>query len=174
MNLLKPSQIEKFDEYKLIIIKFCSNQGGHFAQGEIGEKQLTDIAKELGKISQLQEYSIISIIHHHPLEMENPDWYKKDWIERILGKNHEKTMKLNDADRFLNWCKEWDVKAILHGHKHIPNIDKVKGINCIGAGSSTGNILHMEDGKTYISFNVIKYDLNQKRPTQAMTYFEIK
>lgn len=172
ISLLNHSRIEKFDKYLLIIIKFCSNQNGNLAQGEIGEEQLTKVATELDAIKNIKYYTLIAILHHHPIEITTPDWYKGKWFERVLGRLHNNTMKLNDANRFIDWCKERKVKAILHGHKHIPNISEVDGISCIGAGSSTGNIKHTDNGKTYISFNVIKYDLTRYEPTQATIYFE--
>lgn len=174
IGLVQSEKIEKFDNYKLIIIKFCSNQNGQFARGEIGEQQLVEIAEELDGIENLEDYTIIALLHHHPIKIDQPNWYKGALYERILSPIGllAPMQKLIDANRFIDWCKERQVKMVLHGHKHIPNIVKKDTISYVGAGSSTGNVQHIENEKTYISFNVIKYDLNKKRPTQATIYFE--
>ena len=172
MNLLSNSSMEIFEEYKLIIIKICSNRGGNLARGEVGEEQLIEIASELDTISNLNQYTCIAILHHHPIDISNPDWNDRHWYEKILGRYHDKTMELVDSERFLEWCNQRNIKTILHGHKHIPNIEKENDVFCIGAGSSTGEVKHIDERKTYISYNVIKYDLDFKKPIQASIYFE--
>ncbi len=166
------SSIEIFEKYKLIIIKVCSNRGGDLARGEIGEAQLVEIACELGNVKNVGEYSCVAIMHHHPIEISHPDWYSKRWFEKILGPLHENTIKLKDSERFLLWCNERGIKIILHGHKHIPSIKKKGDIYCIASGSSTGEIAHVDTDKTYITYNIIKYDLNLKKPVLASIYFE--
>jgi predicted phosphodiesterase len=172
IKLISNNPIEIFEEYKLIIIKICSNRGGNLARGEIGEEQLIEIASELDKIENYSEYTCIAILHHHPIKISDPDWYDRHWYEKILGKYHEKTMELVDSSKFLEWCRERNINTILHGHKHIPNIQHENNVYCIGAGSSTGEVKHVDKRKTYISYNVIKYDLNLKKPVQASIYFE--
>lgn len=172
INLLSNNSIEIFKEYKLIIIKICSNRGGSLARGEVGEEQLIEIASELDKIENYSKYTCIAILHHHPVHISDPSWHDRHWYEKILGKHHETTMELIDSDRFLEWCRERNIQTILHGHKHIPNIQKENDVYCVGAGSSTGEVKHVDTRKTYISYNVIKYDLNLKKPIQASIYFE--
>ncbi|MGE4455475.1 MAG: metallophosphoesterase [Arcobacteraceae bacterium] len=172
MNLFSKSKLQIFNEYRLIIIKICSNRGGNLARGEVGEEQLTEIASELDNVPNIEQYTCIAILHHHPIEISNPDWYDRHWYEKILGRHHEKTMELIDSERFLEWCRVRNIKTILHGHKHIPNIQKENHVYCIGAGSATGEIKHVDNRKTYISYNVIKYDLDRNEPIQASIYFE--
>jgi len=172
INLFSNNPIEIFEEYKLIIIKVCSNREGHLARGKIGEEQLIEIASELDKIENIDQYTCIAILHHHPVQIEAPDWQDSHWYEKILGNYHEKTMELVDSDRFLEWCRTRNIQTILHGHKHIPNIQKENNVYCIGAGSSTGEVKHVDNRKTYISYNIIKYDLNLKKPIQTSIYFE--
>jgi predicted phosphodiesterase len=172
MNLFPSNQIEIFEEYKLIVIKICSNRGGNLAQGEVTEEQLIEIAYELDKVENINQYTCIAILHHHPVKILNPNWYDRNWYEKILGKYHDKTMELVDSERFLEWCKERNIKTILHGHKHIPNIQKTNDVFCIGAGSSTGDVKHVDNKRTYLSYNVIKYNLDLKKPIQASIYFE--
>ncbi len=166
--LLTPDKIVIIDELKLGIIKFDSNFGGQFAQGKIGEDQFSDIGNEFESIKNRDEMNFIAILHHHPLEVKNPDWYKNPWYEEYLGENdYEYTMKLVDADIFLQWIESRKIKIVLHGHKHIPNIQKHNDITVIGAGSASGSVKHKERGKTYLSYNLIKYDNELHKPVSC-------
>ena len=73
-------------------------------------------------------------------------------------------MKLIDAELFLEWIAARGIKYVLHGHKHIPKIHSHRDITIIAAGSSTGSVRHQESGKTYLTYNLIKYDIEEKRP----------
>lgn len=68
-------------------------------------------------------------------------------------------MKLVDADLFLEWIEKRNIKLVLHGHKHIPNFGLYKDIKVIAAGSSTGKVRHVDPRKTYLSYNLIKYNI---------------
>ena len=127
-----------------------------------------NVGNEIDAIPEKDKLNFIALLHHHPKEIENPDWYAKDWYEAFLGKNNfEKTMKLVDADLFLQWIEKRGIKLILHGHKHIPKIHKHNDITIIAAGSSTGKVRHKEDGKTFLTYNLIKYDIVNKRPVSC-------
>jgi len=166
--LLTPKKIEIINELNLGIIKFDSNYGGEFAQGKIGEDQFADMGNEFESIKNRDKINFIAILHHHPLEVKNPDWYKNTWYETLLGgKGHEQTMKLVDADIFLQWIESRNIKVVLHGHKHIPKIQKHNDVTIIGAGSSSGSIKHRESGKTYLSYNLIKYDNELNKPVSC-------
>lgn len=163
--LSSTKKVELFDDLKLGIIKFDSNTGGELAQGKIGEDQLMDIGNELDAIKNKEQFTFIAILHHHPLEIENPEWYARDWYESLLGsRNFETTMKLVDADLFLEWIDRRGIKFVLHGHKHIPKIQNHKDITIIAAGSTSGSVKHQEKGKTYLTYNLIKYDIELKQP----------
>lgn len=167
-SLASSSKIELIDELGLAIIKFDSNTGGELAQGKIGEDQLMQIGNEIDAIKNKGDYTFIALLHHHPKEIENPNWYARDWYEAILGRRtFEKTMKLIDAELFLEWISARGIKFVLHGHKHIPKIHSHKDITIIAAGSSTGSVKHQESGKTYLTFNLIKYDVEEKRPVSC-------
>ncbi len=154
-SLSSNSKIEILEELKLAIIKFDSNTGGEFAQGKIGEDQLMEIGNEIDSIKNKDDYTFIAILHHHPIEIENPNWYAKDWYESLLGKKgFEKTMKLVDAKLFLEWIEKRNIKFVLHGHKHIPKIHRHKDITIIASGSTTGSVKHQEKGKTFLSYNM--------------------
>ncbi len=164
-SLSGSKSIEVYNDINLAFIRFNSNTGGNLAQGEIGSDQLMNIGNEIDSIPNKEELNFIALLHHHPKEIENPKWYAKDWYEAFLGKNAlEKTMKLVDADIFLRWIENRGIKLILHGHKHIPNIQKHNDITIIASGSSTGKVKHVEEGKTFLTYNLIKYDVENKKP----------
>lgn len=161
------------EEIKVIIIQFDSNEDGVLAQGTISSEQLMEIGNVLDNKKNINEYTLIGILHHHPLEIEKPEWYEENWIEKILGKeNFEKTMKLNGSELFLDWIKQRKIKIILHGHKHIPQIILHEKSFIIACGSSTGQVKHKVKGKTYLSYNVIKYNVTMKSPVSCVLYFE--
>ncbi|MFA6979317.1 MAG: metallophosphoesterase [Ignavibacteriaceae bacterium] len=163
--LSSDNKIEIIAELNLGIIKFNSNTGGEFAQGKIGEDQFIEIGNEYEHIENRKELTFIAILHHHPMKVENPYWYSRPWYKALLGdERHEETMKLIDADIFLQWIEQRNIKIILHGHKHIPRINKHKDISVIGAGSSTGSVKHIDIDKTFLTYNLIKYDNQMKKP----------
>lgn len=172
-SLSNTSKIEIFESLQLAIIKFDSNTGGELAQGLIGNDQLMEIGNEIDALKNKDTLTFIAILHHHPKVIENPDWYARDWYESLLGTlKFDKTMKLIDADLFLEWIQKRGIKYILHGHKHIPKIQKHNGITIIAAGSSSGSVRHKEEGKTYLSYNLIKYDIENRQPVSCSIMVE--
>lgn len=167
-SLSNSNSVQVLKELDLAFVRFNSNTGGNLAQGEIGNDQLMNIGNEIDAIPDRDKLNFIALLHHHPKEIENPDWYAKDWYEAFLGKNKfEKTMKLVDADLFLQWIENRGIKLILHGHKHIPKIHKHNDTTIVAAGSATGKVRHKEDGKTFMTYNLIKYDIDDKRPVSC-------
>jgi hypothetical protein len=158
--------LEILDQLNLVFIRFNSNIGGHFAQGMVGEDQLSALGNELDNLRD--EFTCIALLHHHPTEIENPDWYSRDWYEALLGTiGYEKSMRLVDSEIFLEWINKRGIKLILHGHKHIPNIRVQDGITIVAAGSATGKVSHKDKNKTYLSYNLIKYDIENRRPVSC-------
>ncbi len=167
-SLAGSNNIEVFKDFDLAFVRFNSNTGGNLAQGKIGTDQLMSIGNEIDSINENDRLNFIALLHHHPKEIENPDWHVKDWYEAFLGKNNfEKTLKLVDADLFLQWIEKRGIKLILHGHKHIPKIHKHNEITIVSAGSSTGKVKHKEGGKTFMTYNLIKYDIVNKKPVSC-------
>jgi predicted phosphodiesterase len=168
------NKIDIIPELNIGLIKFDSNTSGEFAQGKIGEEQLQIIGNEIDRLKLLnRNLKFIALVHHHPIAIENPDWYEKEWYERFLGdSSYEKTMKLKDSDLFLQWLRAREISIVFHGHKHIPKIQDYNGIKIIGAGSATGVIKHKEEGKTYMSYNLLKYDMVQNRPLHCSIFVE--
>lgn len=170
MSLEKKTHILK--DMGVVLIRFNSNMDGKFARGKITEDQLKDVGNELDEIKDGTKYNCIALLHHHPIPIKKPKWYKREWYEKICFIWSEDTMKLVDSEPFLDWVKEKNINLILHGHKHIPQMQPFKGINIIACGSSTGKVKNVEKGKTYLSYNLIKYDLKRRKPASCVLCFE--
>ena len=150
-------RIQILEEPKVILLLFNSNTNGMLAEGEIGREQMSKMGRLLDDMPNIDQYLLIAVMHHHLLPIPTPGFYDKKWYKKILPCGFlEETLKLRDADVFLEWLENRNVKYVLHGHKHIPFLAKHNGINIISCGSSTGQITHKEKGKTYISYNLIK------------------
>lgn len=150
-------KIEVLNEHKVILLLFNSNTNGNFAEGEIGTAQMAEMGNLLDDIKDLNDYLLIAVMHHHLLPIPQPDYYEEKWYKKILPGNFaEESLRLIDADLFMEWLIQRNVKFVLHGHKHIPFMAKKNGILVISCGSSTGQITHKERGKTYLSYNIIK------------------
>ena len=154
------SQVIKCDERKLIFLLFNSNTDGALAQGKIGERQMAQVGSELDRILNIQEYTIVAILHHHLFKIEEPEWKAKRWYEKLIPKGFmDWSMELLDAAVFKTWLQRRNVKLVLHGHKHSPlfDDDKIDGVRVLACGSSTGKTPHKMQGMTYLSFNVIGF-----------------
>lgn len=151
-------KIEINDEIKVIFLLFNSNTNGHLAEGEIGQEQMSEMGNILDNIHDVWKYKLVAILHHHVAHIEKPDFYDERWYKKILPKDFlENSLRLIDADLFLEWLKQRNVRLVLHGHKHIPFISKIDDIYIISCGSSTGQVTHKDRRKTYLSYNVLKF-----------------
>lgn len=151
-------KIEVNDDIKVIFLLFNSNTNGHLAEGEIGQEQMSEMGNILDNIPDVWKYKLVAILHHHVAHIEKPDFYDERWYKKILPKDLlENSLRLIDADLFLEWLKQRNVKLVLHGHKHIPFISKIDDIYIISCGSSTGQVTHKDRRKTYLSYNVLKF-----------------
>ena len=154
-------KIEVNDEIKVIFLLFNSNTNGHLAEGEIGKEQMAEMGNILDSVPNVWEYKLVAVLHHHVTYIERPDFYDERWYKKLLPKDFlEDSLRLIDADLFLEWLKKRNVKLVLHGHKHITFISKFDGIHIISCGSSTGQITHKDRRKTYLSYNVLKFTKN--------------
>lgn len=150
-------RIEIIKEAGVILLLFNSNTNGRFAEGEIGIDQMSEMGNLLDKVEGLENYLLIAVLHHHLMPIPKPSYYEKKWYEKILPSNFmDMSLKLLDADLFLEWLSCRNVRIVLHGHKHVPFLAEANGITVIGCGSSTGQIVHKEKGKTFISYNLLK------------------
>ncbi|WP_206214341.1 metallophosphoesterase [Desulfovibrio sp. ZJ369] len=150
-------KIKIIEESKVILLLFNSNTNGNFAEGEIGTVQMTEMGNLLDKVGNLENYLLVAVLHHHLLPIPKPSYYDQKWFEKILPTNFmDMSLKLLDAQLFFDWLRQRNVRIVLHGHKHIPFFAESDGITVIGCGSSTGQIVHKEKGKTFISYNMLK------------------
>ncbi len=154
-----------FDDLQLGVVSFNSVMDGKLAQGYVGAEQLMDLGNQIERKVAAGDYSLIGALHHHPTPVECPDWYTSPWYERVLGRTFERTEALIDADAFVRFAEERRLIALLHGHKHIPRIDKTAraGIPIYGCGSSVGKVLTRDRHGTYMSINVVSVDTLRRR-----------
>lgn len=149
-------KIKIIEKYKTILLFFDSTNGGKLAQGKINKDQMAKMGNILDGIKGIEDYKLIAFLHHHIIPIPNPDFFTR----KLFGELEERALELKDSKIFFEWLRRRNVKLVLHGHKHIPNFVKEGGINIMACGSSTGLVNLIDRDKTYISYNVIKIDLN--------------
>ena len=148
---LRSSGIEIDDNLKIVFLILNSSIGGRLAQGEVTIEQLTQVGTELlnaqNRKPEIKCYLRILLIHHHPFPYEaNPKTTLQRFFQSINFLNEQNSLSLTDADLVHNWCVDWNIATILHGHKHKPrcltqNISHQRrslDIMAIGCGSSLG------------------------------------
>lgn len=161
-------KIEVLEEFRTILLLFNSNTNGQLAAGEIGIHQMAEMGNKLDAIENREEYLLIAVLHHHVLPIPTPDYYDRRWFEKFVpDEMMSNALKLIDADLFMEWLVQRGVKLVLHGHKHAPYLTEHAGVSIVACGSSTGQIVHKEKGKTCMSYNLIKIS----RDTIVITQF---
>lgn len=132
--------IRKFSKQKVVIVGFRSphckdgkKDGEYDDYGLIDAKQLLGIKKELQKIKNINEYTLIAALHHQFILMEERN---KSYVEKNYLRNNEE---------FIRFLSEENFRVVLHGHKHVnsnrrinieQNIAKPeKMISVLGCGS---------------------------------------
>lgn len=150
------------NDRRLGLVCFNSVIGGNLAKGRIGAAQLGDAGSEIDMNPDWREYTLIGVLHHHPVPVNQPDWYAKPLYERMFGKFFEKTDELEDAEDFRDFAKERRFAAVMHGHKHVPRVTEILGpqnVAVFGCGSSVGKV-PTKDNKLFLSINRI--DVNHE------------
>lgn len=149
-----------YDDAQVGIACFNSVIEGRLARGSIGERQRIDIANQIDSDSDRRDFAIVSVLHHHPIPVEPPDWLAKPFYERFLGDSFEKTKVLEDADAFVQFAEAIQMAAVLHGHEHIPRVAETPNahIPVFGCGSSVGKVKTKIANETCLSLNVITLD----------------
>lgn len=139
---------------------------GRLARGYIGDEQFSDLGSAIDRKRGWQDYALFALLHHHPVPVERPHWYARPFYERVIGSRFEKTEALEDADHFLRFIEKRNVRAVFHGHKHIPRIvtafESEHGIPVFGCGSSVGKVM-TTDKDTFMSINVYNYDASKNQ-----------
>ena len=96
-----------------LILQQYPNFEGH---GYISNEQLDFVAKQMGWDNSENQTSIrIVMMHHHYL----PTCY----TEAVEATRASSTVY--DADRLMNWLVKYNVKLLLHGHKHKSFISQI-------------------------------------------------
>lgn len=163
--------VHVLEDLKVIIIKMNSSLSGNFARGMIGTRQLEEIDDELTTVRDLDSYMPIVMLHHHLTPIMKADFLKRSWKEKsIIGKIANVTKTLIDSDLVIEWMKRRHIHYAFHGHQHIPALNVRDGIYMIGAGSSTG-VMH-DDIDSYLSYNLIQYDLHSKKMISCTLFYE--
>lgn len=96
-----------------LILQQYKDFEGH---GYLSEEQLKYVAKKMGWVENPQTNSIrIVIMHHH---------YLPTCLVEKIDVNKASSV-VYDADRLMRWLTKYNVKLLLHGHKHQSYISKV-------------------------------------------------
>lgn len=163
----KYPQIQVAEDIKTVFLLFNSNISGNLAEGEIGQEQMAEMGNILDRNPKLCNYRLVAVLHHHVVPVETPEFYGRRWYKKLLPEGFiEKSLRLIDADVFLEWLIRRNVKIVLHGHKHIPFMTEYQGMHIIACGSSTGQVMHKDSRKTYLSYNMLKFNKNTVTCTQ--------
>lgn len=153
------SPVTWMDHHAVGLACFNSVNGGHLARGLIGEQELSYVGNAIDEYPDKATcFTMVGVLHHHPIPVKRPSWYKPTWYERLLGTKFEKTEALEDSELFLGWLNARGVPAVLHGHKHIPRFDKHGDLAVIGCGSTIGKVETSTRGQTYMSLNLLTID----------------
>lgn len=160
---LLSEKIKVFEDEKIILIKIDSTVEGNLARGKVGQKQLSDIDKELAEIENLSDYTLVAMLHHHLFPITRDQFLKQKWREKLfVGKIMDSSKVLVDSSDLIAWLRKHQIQYVLHGHKHLPFFSEQEGMYVIAAGSSCGSGAK-EDKSRYLSYNVLKYDHKYKR-----------
>ncbi len=154
------------EESKLGFICFNSVAGGSLARGKIGERQFADIGNSLDARADIADFTLIGVLHHHPIPVERPPWHARRFYERVFGDSFEQTVALEDDVDFVEFVESRRFGAVLHGHKHIPRIATTPNteVPVFGCGSSVGKV-HTNDRKPYLSVNIVSFEPDSRRIT---------
>jgi len=153
------ARIEWIPGHPVGILCWNSADGGRMARGKITREQYRTIEERLDPLPGGNTNPIlISLLHHHPLQLHRIDPEMQRFHMKTLGASFRKFMGfayehmdgLANAQEFIRFCDSHGVKAILHGHKHIPIAGRIPGhlpenrpILIFGCGSSVGKNTYM-------------------------------
>lgn len=112
----------------------------------------------------LKRYLPLVLVHHHPFSF---DVAPETWVQkalRMFGLREETFLEMVNASDLHTWCADWDIRTILHGHKHkalersVQRSDKKEvSLTAIGCGSSLG-----AEGYP-VSYNVLEWVPSSQR-----------
>jgi len=167
--LIGSQKIVVDDQCEMIFVCFNSSEKGSFARGRITKSQFRQLGGEFrtltGTRPELKNYLPIVLVHHHPFSF---DVIPETWIQRALssvGLRDESFLGMVDASDLHQWCLDWKVRTILHGHKHKARYierEITRGtdqmlLTAIGCGSSLG-----AEGSP-VSYNILEWEPKSQR-----------
>jgi 3',5'-cyclic AMP phosphodiesterase CpdA len=160
-------RIRWMEDRQLAFVCFNSVTGGKLAKGRIGPQQFADVGNEIDGKRNWKDYTLVGVLHHHPMPVDQPAWYAAPFYERVFDRFFDSTDALEDASDFNHFVGLRKFAAVLHGHKHIPRvagIDRPSGVDphrvaVFGCGSSVGKV-RTKDNKVFLSLNRI--DINHR------------
>lgn len=163
--------IKVIENEKIILIKINSTVEGNLARGKVGIIQLEEIDDELASIENIDDYTIMVMVHHHVFPIEKDEFLKAKWHEKMfVGKIIENSKVLVDAELLIEWLKKHQIKYVFHGHKHLPFFRKADNLYVISGGSSCGGA--KESKSKYLSYNVLKYNQADKELKCCFIFYE--
>lgn len=165
--------IKVIEKEKIIIIKMDTTSEGNLARGMVGKRQLREIDDELSAIEHIEDYTLLVMLHHHVYPISKAQFLKTKWHEKtFINRIIETSKVLVDASLLIDWLNKRNICYIFHGHKHLPFFRKEKQQYYIGAGSATGGL--KESRSRYISYNLLKYSLSEKKMKVCMIFYDDK
>ena len=153
----------------LIFICFNSSEKGSFARGRITESQFRQLGGEYRTLTasrpEVKCYLPIVLVHHHPFSFEVPPETLVQKALKAIGLGDEKLLVLANSEELHHWCMDWNVKTILHGHKHkaryverlVMRASDHAVLTAIGCGSSLG-----AEGSP-VSYNMLEWEPSSQR-----------
>jgi hypothetical protein len=167
-------------EIGLRVFGFDSN-ANRFARGGVPEEEFDVLMRSrsnqnLSDATLHQEFRIAAL-HHHPLPFPNGEGTR---IAGVL--EDEPYMYLKHPASFLGACMSWNIRLVLHGHKHIHGLARYSvptnrelmatdvpssrwdSVYILSCPSTTG--INCEAG-----FNVIDFDLGAEAPSFSVSRY---
>lgn len=165
--------VKVIESEKLVIVKIDSTSEGNLARGKVGVRQLLEIDDELEAIENLDDYTILVMLHHHVYPISKADFLKSAWHEsHFIGRIIETSKVLVDSDLLIDWLNKKNIQYVFHGHKHLPFFRKEGNTYIVSGGSSTGSL--KESSSRYISYNVLKYNVEEKKMKTCIIFYDDK
>jgi hypothetical protein len=175
------TRMEWIREYPVGVLCLNSADRGVMARGKITGEQYRIFSDRLSRGSDGNPY-LVSLLHHHPLQLHLVDpemrrFHRKalgESFRKFIGSVYERMDGLVDSREFIRFCDSLGVKAILHGHKHIPVAGRIPEnllsngpILIFGCGSTVGKNTYaykkLFNVDYEISMNEIVLDFRAKR-----------
>jgi hypothetical protein len=148
------TRVEWIREYPVAVACLNSADRGMMARGRITAEQYQIVADRLAhRPDDAPNPYLVSLLHHHPMQLHLVDPEMRRFHRKALGESFRKFVGsvyehmdgLLDSQAFIGFCDSMGVKAVLHGHKHIPVAGRVPGnllrngpILIFGCGSTVG------------------------------------